>query len=359
MVGHQVDEHVRFDGDRVVAPVLVLGDPRQPVQPRRPVDGEALDLLAELRPVTHEVLRGQTVGELRQHLGELGVDGRAVVALHEVLHDQLPVRRHVVDDPAPQGQAGDVIAVDQVLVPQPLPDRPDHLVLEGGRLLGQADPHVAQVLPDVRLHQRVRLSVDVGHLGQVGCRDQLAVQVVRPGVVHALERPLDLTLRLRAQPHAAVPADVEECPDLAPTVPRDDDALPADLHRTERSRPGEIGGPHRTEPRLLQDRGLLGGEHLGRDVAHPGQGGDQALRDLLTGRGQRRVEDGHRVSKGSKRWRGGRGTGQPTAMGSAGSGAVPRRPGRFPMVAVSCLRQRVKSRGRPTDTTATGSSPRR
>ena len=51
MVGHEVDEHLRPDGDRVVAAVLVLGDPGDAVQPLAAVDGEALDVLAELRAV--------------------------------------------------------------------------------------------------------------------------------------------------------------------------------------------------------------------------------------------------------------------------------------------------------------------
>ena len=64
--------------------------------------------------MTHVVLRGETVGELGQNLGELGVDRRAVVALHEVLDDQLPVRRHVVDDPVADVEAADLVAVDGV-----------------------------------------------------------------------------------------------------------------------------------------------------------------------------------------------------------------------------------------------------
>ena len=35
-------------------------------------------------------------GEFRQHAGQFRVDGGAVVALHEVLDDQLPVRRHLI-----------------------------------------------------------------------------------------------------------------------------------------------------------------------------------------------------------------------------------------------------------------------
>ena len=109
VVGHQVDEHLRPDGDRVVAAVLVLGDAGDAVQALGAVDGEALDVLAELGAVADEVLRGVAVGELRQHLGELGVDRGAVVALHEVLDDELPVRLHVVDDPPADAQLVDVV----------------------------------------------------------------------------------------------------------------------------------------------------------------------------------------------------------------------------------------------------------
>ena len=65
VVGHQVHEHVGPDRHRVVAAVLVVGDAGDLLQTLRAVDGEALDVVAEDRAVTDEVLRGEAVGELR------------------------------------------------------------------------------------------------------------------------------------------------------------------------------------------------------------------------------------------------------------------------------------------------------
>src|SRR5690606_40266321 len=86
------------------------GEAGQPAEAGAAVHGEALHPPAELGAVAHVVLRGVPAGELRQHGRELGVDGRAVVALHEVLDDQLPVGPHVVADAAAQGEgAGAVV----------------------------------------------------------------------------------------------------------------------------------------------------------------------------------------------------------------------------------------------------------
>ena len=65
VVGDEVDEDLRPDRDRVVAPVLVLGDAGNAIEALRAVDGEPLDVVAELGAVADEVLRGEAVGELR------------------------------------------------------------------------------------------------------------------------------------------------------------------------------------------------------------------------------------------------------------------------------------------------------
>jgi hypothetical protein len=72
VVGHQVDEDGRPDGDGVVATVVVLVDARERVEALAAVDGEALDILSELRAVSDVELRGVAVGELGKDLGELG-----------------------------------------------------------------------------------------------------------------------------------------------------------------------------------------------------------------------------------------------------------------------------------------------
>jgi hypothetical protein len=76
--------------DRVVAPVVCFAQAGELVEAGTAVDGEAFHLVAERGAMSDVVLGGEAVGELGQHLGELGMDGSAVVAHHEVLHDELP-----------------------------------------------------------------------------------------------------------------------------------------------------------------------------------------------------------------------------------------------------------------------------
>ena len=114
VVGHQVDEHRRLDGDREVAPILLIGDPGQAFEPGSAVDRESGYLRTEFGAETDIGLGGHPLGELGQHVDEFGVDRAAVVALHEVLDDQLPVRRHVVDDAVADVEAADAIAVDGI-----------------------------------------------------------------------------------------------------------------------------------------------------------------------------------------------------------------------------------------------------
>ena len=158
-------------------------------RPCAAVDGETLDALGEVGPVVDEELGGVTVRELRQHLGQLGVDRRAVVALHEVLDDELPVRLDVVDDPATDGQRIDLVVVEVGHLAEAVDHLLQHGLLEGRRLVGQADPDVAQPFPQVHLLQSVLVPVDVRHLGQIRCGDELSVEIVGPGVVRALEGP--------------------------------------------------------------------------------------------------------------------------------------------------------------------------
>src|SRR5262249_24434705 len=56
-------------------------------------------------------------------------------------------------------------------------------------------------------------------------RQQMALEVVGPGVVGTLDAIDEVPLGLFAQPGAAVAANVEQRADLARSIPRDDDAL--------------------------------------------------------------------------------------------------------------------------------------
>ena len=234
--------------------------------------------LAELGAVPDVVLRRQPVGELGQHLGQFRMDRRAVVALHEVLDDELPVRLDVVADPATDAQVCDVVVVDRLDVAEAIADVLAHRVLERRWLIGQAHPHVAQPLPHRDAAQAVLDPVDVGHLGQVRRRHQLAVEVVSPGVVGALERALDFAALLGAQLGATMPADVEERAHLTAAGPGDQHALAADLDGLERAWLVEVGGPHGAEPHRLEDVRLLHREDGGVGVITAGQRRDEAVR---------------------------------------------------------------------------------
>ena len=93
---------------------LALGDTGDVVEALGAVDRETLDLLTEFGTVADVVLRGVPVGELGQHLRQLRVNSGAVVALHEVLDDELPVGLDVIGDPTAQAQVGDAVVVDRL-----------------------------------------------------------------------------------------------------------------------------------------------------------------------------------------------------------------------------------------------------
>jgi hypothetical protein len=275
VVGHQVDEDLRPDRDRVVPPVLVVRETRQPVEPRGAVDGEPGHPVGERRPVPDVVLGGVAACELGQDADELRMDGSAVVALHEVLDDELPVGGHVVDDAPPHGQRLEPVRVDRLERAQPAGDRAHHPLLERRRVLGQADPDVTQPLARGDGHKPALGTVDVRHPGQVGRRRQLPVQLVRPRVIGAPKIPADLPGLLGADARAAMSADVEQRPQPAVALPHHEHALAARLDGLELPGPADVAGPRDAEPVALEDRQLLALEHVGVGVIGPGQRRDQ------------------------------------------------------------------------------------
>src|SRR4051794_10004938 len=206
------------------------------------------------------------------------MDGGAVIALHEVFDDELPVGFHVIADPPADAQVGGVVLVDQRDIAEAIADVLAHRVIEGRWGIGQAHPHVAEPLPHRDVAQAVLDPVDVGHLGQVRRGYQLAVKVVRPSVVRTLECALDLPALVGAQLRAAMPTDVEERTHLAAAGSRDQHALASDLNRFERARLVEVCGPHGAKPHRLEDVLLFHREDRGVGVVAAGQRRDQALR---------------------------------------------------------------------------------
>src|SRR5436309_14788360 len=91
---------------------MFLPEAAELAEPFIAVDRERFDLVTELRAVPDVVLRRVTFGELRKHFGQLRVDGGTVIALHEVLDDELPVGLDVIGDPTAHLQLIDGPAAD-------------------------------------------------------------------------------------------------------------------------------------------------------------------------------------------------------------------------------------------------------
>src|SRR5439155_1075250 len=87
----------------------------------------------------------------------------AVVALLEVLVDQLPVRRHVVLGPAADRQLADPVPLQLGVAAQPGLDLRAQMVFQRAGVTIQAHPD--QALPYLRPHrvQAVAPLVDIGH----------------------------------------------------------------------------------------------------------------------------------------------------------------------------------------------------
>ena len=208
------------------------------------------------------------------------MDRGAVVALHEVLDDELPVGLHVVGDAPADLELVDLPALDDVVVTEPPGDRAGDGVLERRRLVGQAHPDVAQPLPQVDGDQPVLRAVDVLHLREVRRGHERAVEGVGPGVVPALELALAGSRLLHAHAGAAVPADVQERAQLPVAATDDQHVLPAHVDGAERAGTVEVGRPRSGEPVRLEDPRLLLLEDRRVGVGVAGQGGDEAGREF-------------------------------------------------------------------------------
>jgi len=104
-------------------------------------------------------LRSVAAAELRQYGRELRVDRGAVIALHEVLDDELPVGTHVIADPPAEREVADVVTADRRRVAEEAGHRPDDPLLERRRLVREAHPQVAEPFPSGDRHEAVALPV--------------------------------------------------------------------------------------------------------------------------------------------------------------------------------------------------------
>src|SRR5262249_39764025 len=156
--------------------------------------------------------------EVMRELLQRGVDSRAVETLRIVVDDQLPVRRHLVDDPPAQPELVHPPGSEPLFEPaEPL--------LERSRLRPQVEEDIS--VPEVhrRSVQWVILCAETGHPVHLGGRDEATVEVIGPSMVRALNRRCEGPRALRAQPRSSMAADIVERVQLPALAPDQDEAL--------------------------------------------------------------------------------------------------------------------------------------
>ena len=209
----------------VVDPALVeWGDPGhgRALSPMAAVEGHRLGALDQLHPAAlPRSVGGEIAAEVvRGELVELGVDARAVVALAVVLGDELPVGLDLVGHLVSDLEAPEVEALQVGLE-----------IAQPGRELRRrrVEAHEDEPLPrgqtdgDETGGRQAEVFEVLGVLGP----DELAVEVVDPGVVRALE-PDGRATALLDHGSTAMLADVVEAAQDAVPAPDDEQRLVVD-----------------------------------------------------------------------------------------------------------------------------------
>ena len=160
---------------------------------------------------------------------ELRMDAGAVQALVVVLGDPLPVRLHLVCGVAGPPQLGEAVAVEVL-------DQLAYVVGGVGRLAGEIDQHQPADDREADAEQAVARVVEVLDPVHVRGRAQLAVEVVRPGVVGAAQPLAHLALGLLDELGAAMATYVQEGARGAVLAGDDHDAVRAELADDELAR---------------------------------------------------------------------------------------------------------------------------
>ena len=271
VVADEVEEHVRRQHQAVVAAAVLLRQAGQRRQARPAVEREAADALAVRRAVAGLVERSLAALELRQHGRQLGVDGRAVVALAEVLDDQLPVAGGLVRAP----RAGDerrpcpsvaISSSDPIRVRIWRPMSSSHEPGSSAMLIHSA----AEPLLESRLGCKPRFSSARGASRACSARPQRAVEAVRPGVVRAADDALADARRARSA--GARRGAGRRCSTRAAGAvlgAQHDDALAADLADDEGARLGDVVARGRRTPTCAVDGALLGAKMAGSVYHQP------------------------------------------------------------------------------------------
>jgi hypothetical protein len=189
---------------------------------------------------------------------------RAVVALEVVLDSDLPVGGDRIRAALAEDEGVDV---DPAAVQQ-LGHAPEGL-FERSRLRVRVHEDKRPPLRHGGGHEAEPVSVERALSLGARRRSQAAVQVVRPGVVRALQR---LPLASLGDDHgAAVAADVDERAQRSVTVAHDDDRdVSGTARRARAGLANPLGWPG-VMPGVAEDLLLLGSEHVRRQVPLPGQ----------------------------------------------------------------------------------------
>ncbi len=260
-VGLRRQEEGREDRVVVDALPLLVGEVGEGGAAEAAAHREAAALLVDEHVAAQDSALPEIVGAAAvvRELGERRVDGGTVVALREVLEDELPVGANVVDD-APRGD-------ERAQAPRrEAAEQGPEDVLERTRTLGEAEEDEALPLGDRRRNERVVGLVEPGDVVHVGGPEQRAVEPVGPGVIRALDPAGEMAAPVLAEPRAAVAADVEEGAELPVLAADEDEALAGRVEERVVSRGRQGVRAARAEPPLRKDRPGLAREDLRRDV---------------------------------------------------------------------------------------------
>ena len=209
VVGEEVQEHVRADHHPVVVPLVAGGEARERRGGRPPAHRERLRVVGQAR--AEPVLLRRAAPEGRQEPHQLRVHRRAVVALHEVLDDDLPVRPHLVLEGPGDREGAHPVRGQTPGVAEPVGELREDLVGDGRGVRRQAHPD--EPLPRVERHgdEPERAAVEIRRILEPRGPQEAAVEPVGPRVIATLEGAR-LTVLGRAELGAAVATDVEEGP---------------------------------------------------------------------------------------------------------------------------------------------------
>ena len=183
---------------------------------------------------------------------------RTVVALAEIMEEQLPVRLDLV--------RLRVHGFQLVRAPvRKLADERGQRVGERNRLLCEIDEDEA--LPDSERDrvQRPVLDVEPGDLGHRRHVAERAIERVRPCVVRTLDRRAERARALLAEPAAAMAAMVVERAHVAGTVAQHDHAFGVELEQEIAAGTFELRDMPDEQPVPVEDALALGRENFGRD----------------------------------------------------------------------------------------------